>query len=241
MLKKLLVMLPILFVNYQLDAQNKKVLDKSASLSTAFGSSAFSASLGYQHLWKLGKKQKWAIGGGLRFTSYFGDNQYYITAPANLTKGKTGPGVLFADDISQNIDSVLFSTAQLNALNISVNFAYNFNKRFALGFNIDAIGFTFGSEQNGIYYANNGAGAAAKAKPTGFNWLLIGDNDKGTLNSEFYGRYQFKNKWGAKLGYQYLFTEYTTNTTIQTTPDGQKNDRFRYKSSAVSVGVTYAL
>jgi long-subunit fatty acid transport protein len=47
-------------------------------------------------------------------------------------------------------------------------------------------------------------------------------------------------KWGVKLGFQYLFTEYTTDTKVQTTPDGQKNDRFRSKGRGISLGVTYS-
>lgn len=237
-MKKSILVVTALFVFSQLSGQ-KKQTDKSASFTTAFGSSNFSASVAYQHLWKLGKKHKFGIGAGARLTSYFGSNQYFTTAPAKLTSGKKGPGVFFADDIVANIDSVLFKKAQLNALNLSINFTYNVYKKITLGFNIDAAGFTFGGKQNGSYLANNGAGSATTAKPTSFNLLLISDNDLGSLNSEFYGQYQINNKWGVKAGFQFLFTEYTTATKVQTTPDGQKNDRFRFKSSALSIGVTH--
>jgi len=36
-----------------------------------------------------------------------------------------------------------------------------------------------------------------------------------------------------------LFAEYTTGTKVQTTPGGDKNDRFRKKMSGVAVGVAY--
>jgi hypothetical protein len=221
------------------NAQKKEAIDNSASFTVALGSSEISTSLAYQHLWKLGKKQKWEIGAGVRFTNYFGSNQYYTTAPAKLTSGKKGPGVLFADDIPQNIDSVLFKKSQVNSLNLSINFVYNVSKKFDVGFNIDAVGFSFGGKQNGIYLGNNGIGATTAAKPSGFNLLLVSDNDKGALNSELYTSYHFNNKWGAKLGFQFLFTEYTTTTNIQTTPDGQKNNRFRNKSSGISIGITH--
>ncbi len=221
------------------NAQSKKTVDKSASFTIAFGSGDFSTALAYQHLWKLGQKQKFGIGAGLRLTNYFGSNKYFTTAPAKLTSGKTGPGVFFSETITANIDSVLFKKAQINALNLSVNFSYNIYKKITLGFNIDAIGFSFGGKQNGSYLGNNGTGAATTGKPTLFNALLISDNDLGTLNSEFFGKYQFNNKWGAKAGFQFLFNEYTTATTVQTTPGGQKNDRFRYKSGAISLGVTH--
>ncbi|MDZ7646567.1 MAG: hypothetical protein U5K54_04975 [Cytophagales bacterium] len=39
-----------------------------------------------------------------------------------------------------------------------------------------------------------------------------------------------------KVAYQYLFTEYTTDTEVQQLPE--PNDRFRNKSSMLSVGIT---
>jgi hypothetical protein len=240
-MKRLLILVFAAGTVTQLHAQKNKLVDKSASFTAAFGSSEFSTALAYNHLWKLGKKQKFGIGAGIRLTNYFGSNKYYTTAPAKLTSGKTGPSVFFADDILQNIDSVLFKKSQVNALNVSINFDYNIYKKISVGFNIDAIGFTFGGKQNGSYLGNNGAGAATTAKPTSFNLLLISDNDLGSLNSEFYAQYKFNKKWGAKAGFQFLFTEYTTATKVQTTPDGQKNDRFRNKSSGISFGITHQL
>ncbi len=238
MLKKIFSLALFFCLVANTNAQKSNKVDKSASFTLAFGSKQFSTALAYQHLLKLGKKQRAQIGIGARFTNSFGNNLFYTTAPAKLTSGKTGPGVLFADDLVQNIDSVQFTKPQVNALNISINLAYNIYKKITVGFNIDAVGFSFGSNQSGTYFANGGIGSATKAKPTSFNVLLISDNDKGSLNSEFYAQYKFDNKWGAKAGFQFLFTEYTTSTQIQTTPDGQKNDRFRNKASGISFGVT---
>lgn len=240
-MNKTLMLALMIGLSTQLFGQKGNPVDKSVSLTAAIGSSEFSTALAYQHLWKPGKKGKFGIGTGIRLTNYFGTNKYYTTAPAKLTSGKTGPGVFFSDDIPQNIDSVLFKKGQINALNIAINFGYNIYKKISLGFNIDAIGFTVGGNKKGSYLGNNGAGSATTAKPTGFNLLLISDNDLGSLNSEFYGLYKFNKKWGAKIGFQFLFTEYTTATKIQTTPDGQKNDRFRNKSSGISFGITHQL
>lgn len=237
-MKKLSIIVAILILSTSIQAQKRTSVSNSAAFTVAIGSSEFSTALSYQHLWKLGKKEKFGIGGGIRLTNYFGTSKYFTTAPAKLTSGKTGLGVFFADDIPENIDSVLFKNAQTNALNMSLNFDYTISKKIVVGFNIDAIGFTFGAQQNGSYLGNNGVGNATVAKPTSFNLLLVSDNDLGSLNSEFYAQYKFNNKWGAKLGFQFLFTEYTTNTEVQTTPDGQKNDRFRNKSSGISFGVT---
>ena len=69
--------------------------------------------------------------------------------------------------------------------------------------------------------------------------MLISDNDKGSLNSELFARYKWNDSWGVKLGLQFFFAEYTTDTDVQTTPGGEKNDRFRKKMAGVGVGVTY--
>jgi hypothetical protein len=222
-------------------AQQLPAKSRELGFTTAIGSSEFSTAFAYQHLWLVGKKKKLGLGAGLRFTNYFGFNKYFTTAPAELTSGKTGPGVFFSENIEENIDSVLFKNAQVNALNLSINIQYAFSKKFAAGFNIDAIGFSFGGRKDATYFGNNGTGGATTAKPTGFNLLLISDNDKGSLNSEFYGKYMFNNKWAAKLGYQFLFVEYTTDSKVQTAPGGQTNDRFRNKSSGILLGITRSL
>lgn len=225
-------------------AQQKKIraVDNFAELTTGIGSSQVTGSLAYVYNWKVGKRKKFELGLGARFTSYFGSNLYFTTAPAKLTSGKTDPTVLFAKDINQNIDSVLFPKAQINSLNLTLNFGYNFSKKFSAGLTIDAIGFSFGKKQSGIYYGNNFAtGVPVTAKPTAFNLLLISDNDKGSLNSELFARYRWNDSWGVKLGLQFFFAEYTTNTEVQTTPGGDKNDRFRKKMTGVGIGVTYNL
>ena len=221
------------------NAQTRKATEQSASFTTAFGKNQFTTSLNYRYLWNFGKKKQWQMGAGARLSNNFGRKNYYITAPAKLTSGKTGPGVFFADQIISNIDSIYINKSQVNALNITVNFGYKINDKFSVGFDIDAIGFSFGGKQSATYFGNGGAVANTNAKPTGFNILLISDNDKGSLNSEFFGQYNINKKWSAKLGFQFLFTEYTTDSKVQTTPTGEKNDRFRSKSGQLSLGTTY--
>jgi long-subunit fatty acid transport protein len=239
MIKKIIsiTFFSMLFVSA--NAQKRAATDQAASLSIAFGKNQFTTALNYQYLWNFGKKKQWQMGTGARLTNNFGNKNFYITAPAKLTSGKTGPGVFFSDQIAGNIDSLYFLKTQTNVINITVNFGYKINDKFTVGFNIDAIGFSFGGSQAGTYYGNAGTVVATNAKPTGFNLLLVSDNDLGTLNSEFFGQYNFNKKWAGKIGFQFLFTEYTTSTKVQTTPSGEKNDRFRNKSGELSVGATY--
>jgi len=53
------------------------------------------------------------------------------------------------------------------------------------------LGFSFGGKQTGSYI-NGNMGQTVTAKPTSFNILLVGNNDQGSLNLEFYLRYFFK-------------------------------------------------
>lgn len=191
--------------------------------------------LSYVHLWHFGEKQKLGIGIGGRFTSYFGANQYYITAPAQLTSGSTSPLIIFQDNIAANIDTFLIKSPQVNCLNLSINIDYQISKKLTAGFNIDAIGFSFGGNRNGNYI-NGPVPKTVDATPTSFNILLVSDNDRGSLNSEFLAKYSLNELWKIKVGAQFLFTEYTTSSKVQTFPN--ENDRFRNKSLLFCVGVS---
>lgn len=193
------------------------------SFTGGIGSNQGSISVDYFRLWRLGKSEKIEIGLGGRFTSYFGTAQYFSSAPPSLASE------------AKKSDSLLLQSPQVNVLNLAVNIGYRFSQKFGVGFNIDVTGFSFGKERDG-FYSNGNQGQATSAKPTSFNILLVGNNDRGSLNSEFYVRYFFKEKLGVKLAYQYLFVEYVTDTEVQQVPEA--NDRFRNKASLFSIGIT---
>lgn len=195
-------------------------------------------SVQYSHLWKIGKPGKLAIGLGARITSYLGANQYYITAPAKITSGSTGPFVIFKENIDENIDTLLVKSPQVTMINVSINIEYQISSRFVAGFNIDAIGFSFGADQN-ANYINGFTGKNTSAKPTRFNALLISDNDYGSLNSELFVKFKLNGRWSVRTGAQFLFTEYTTETEVQQYPE--PNDRFRRKSLLFGLGVNYQI
>lgn len=229
------IFLVLLFTPTFLFAQDRA---RYADVAIGVANSQGAVSLSYVHLWKLGAKKKFALGLGGRLTSYFGANQYYTTAPAELTSGSTGPGVIFKDDIIANIDSFFVKSPQANCLNISINAEYPVSKKIMAGFNIDLLGFSFGGSREGTYI-NGSTTATVNASPTPFNVLLVSDNDRGSLNSEMYLRYFVNEKIAVKLGAQFLFTEYTTSYPVQTYPSN--NDRFRNKSLMVCIGVSKSL
>lgn len=206
--------------------------------TTGLGDAQFSVSLSYGWDWELWKSKKFAIGLGGRLTSYFASNQYYITAPAKLTSGSTGPLVIFKENIEENIDTFLVQSPQMNAINAFVHLRYKLHKKIHVGFNIDMVGFSFGKSTRGTFISND-AQQVEEAVPTLFNILLISDNDRGSLNSELYGKYYWNDNLAVKVGAQFLFTEYTTTTDVQQYPE--PNDRFRNKSLMLAFGIAYKL
>jgi long-subunit fatty acid transport protein len=209
-------------------------VDASFAFAKYEGSQAFH----YTHMWKFFEARKFGIGLGGRITSYLGANQYYITAPAELTSGSSGPLVIFKENIVDNIDSLLVKSPRVTSLNVSINIHYQVTQKLLAGFNIDAIGFSLGKKTQGNYI-NGPSGSITKGKPTALNALLISDNDIGSLNSELFVSYKLNKKWSAKVAANFLFTEYTTDTKVQSFPKG--NDRFRDKSLMLGLGVTYQI
>lgn len=71
------------------------------------------------------------------------------------------------------------------------------------------------------------------ARPTPLNILLVSDNDRGSLNSEFYARQDIGGGWGVKYALNFAFTEYTATQRLR-----KNNDRFRHKALLPSFGLT---
>ena len=209
-----------------------------ADLNIGVGDSEGTVALSFNYDKGLGRKKKIVIGFGARFTGYLGKNQYYETAPAKLTSGTTGLGVIFKENIVTNIDTFLLKNAQVNSINLLITLGYNLSQKLMLRVNIDAVGFSFGQNTSGNYI-NGVQGSRESASTTPFNLLLTSDNDKGSLNSEFFARYLLNDKWAIKGGAQFHFTEYTTDTYVQQFPE--PNDRFRNKSLLFTAGVSYKL
>ena len=161
-MKKLLLFISIAFLSFGAIAQN----GTSFELGGALGSSVGSISAAGYHNWGIGAKKRFSVGTGVRFTSFFGTNVNFITAPADLT----------ADD--KNVDTLLAPSPSLNSLNLTINLGYKISEKIDVGFNIDAIGISFGPTGSPSYIRNKKA-VVTSASPTSTNILLVGDNDKG--------------------------------------------------------------
>ncbi|WP_317899599.1 hypothetical protein [Aurantibacillus circumpalustris] len=206
-------------------------------LALSASSNQFLGALSWTHFHAITKKKRFKIGYGIRFNVQSGKNLYYETAPAMLTSKRTDPGVLFSEIFHENIDTFYVAKSQNNSLNISINLQYTIKEKLDIGFNIDAVGFTFGGKTSGTYIAHQSSdnGSVQTSKPTSFNALLISDNDIGMLNSELYARYWIKEKWAIKAGVSFVFTEYTTDNKLRL-----ENDRWRNKALLGMIGITYS-
>ena len=176
--------------------------------------------------WSLGKKGRFFVGTGLRFTGFYGKNITLTSAPANLASDPA------------SVDTVFAPAPNINSLNLLINLGINVTEKLQIGFTIDAFGFSFGPTGKPDFISS-GQRSTVSARPTSVNSLLIDNNDRGSLGSYSYVNYKLTDKWGIKLAYQHLFNELTTTTTVQTKPEA--NDRSRVKSNLAFLGVRYRL
>ncbi len=221
-MKKLFLFISTFVLTFSVYAQQN---NNYAELGGGIGSSVGSINVALHKNWTLGKKNKFVIGTGVRFTSFFGTNVNFTTAPADLTGN------------DKNIDTLFAASPSLSSINALINLGYRLNDKLEVGFNIDVIGFSFGTKGTPAFISN-GKKTATTANPTSPNILLVGDNDQGSLNSHLYVKYEISRDIGIKLAYQFLFNELTTETKIQTFPSA--NDRFRQKSAMVFAGISYS-
>ncbi len=214
-------------------------------LAFSLGKQEVVGALSWNHLHGIGnKKQRFKIGYGLRLTSYYGYSagKFYTTAPSKYTSPVQGPTTIFSKTIEKNIDTIAFANPQVNSVNISINLQYSLSKKLELGFNIDAVGFSFAAKQltsviSSVYDQNQPY--LLSATPTKFNLLLTSDNDKGSLNSEFYLRYWLSEHFGIRGGYTFYFSEYTTSQKLTFDSGRIQTDRFRQKSGLAMIAISY--
>ncbi len=214
-------------------------------LAFSLGKQEVTGAISWSHLHGIGnKKQRFKIGYGLRFTSYYGYSagKYYTTAPSKYTSPVQGPTTIFSETFEENIDTLAFANPQVNSLNIAIHLQYSIHKKLDLGFNIDAIGFSFGAKQPGsvissVYDPNQPY--LLSTAPTKLNLLLTSDNDIGSLNSEFYIRYWLTEHIGIRTGYTFYFSEYTTEQKLSFDSGRIQNDRFRQKSGLFMLAISY--
>lgn len=182
---------------------------------------------------KLLKSEKLYIGPGVRAGFiYTSKNISFYTAPAKHSKE------------SSAIDTLIVNKPWSIPVNINFNVSYLLNKKLSLGVNLDIVGITLGSKQNGSYFPSikqqetKGARTVLNdesVKPMINNFNMIGNYRKGTTINEVFARYNLNERFSAKLGYIIITSEFITKSRI-----GYKsNYRYRNTSSQFCIGVSY--
>ncbi len=246
MKQRLLIVLPLFFIVTSGVAQQASQIHQLSRINQfidftgTIGSSQGTIAASFIYNWRLGKARKWELGVGARWTSYFGNRNDFTTAPARLARSTTIPFIIvFAGQETQNWDTLTVHSPFVNSINSTVNIGYNLNTRWSAGFNIDLVGISFGPKENGVLTSNGIAANEPNARPAAFNVLLTGDNDLGSLNSEFFLEYKLDKRWAVKAVYGFYFAEYKTSTVKQTAPDGTIVDRFRNKVNSLGLGLSW--
>ena len=229
----------------------KNRIHQFADFSAAAGSSQATFSLSYVHNWRLGKVKKFEVGLGARWTTFTGSKVDFLTAaPAKYTRSFTAPFIIFfAGQKEENFDTLTVQRPLTHSINITLNLGYHIGTKWYAGFNIDAIGFTFGRSGSSVFTGHNatngmkGTFIDPNSKPSSFNVLLTGDHDIGTLNSEFFIRYKLSSRIQLKALYQFIFVEYESNVEFveQQIQDGPTNNRFRNKGNLFGLGLSFQL
>ena len=234
----------ICYTGLQVQAQQTNLarihsfVDFTAAIGNQEGTTAFA----YVRNWRLGKTKKLELGFGLRLTSYLGINKEFYTAPARFAWSSTVPFLgVFSGHEYQNVDTLTVQRPSTNSLNVSANVGYRFAKKWYAGLNIDLIGFTVGRTTSSTLVSNGSAIDEPVTKASSWNVLLTGDLDYGSLNSEFFVKYNISPRLNLKAVYEFLFIEYKTQSIHQTTPDGTEVYRFRNKANLLGLGLSYEL
>lgn len=224
---KRLLLLTVCFLGMQVAAQQSgevlvtKQLLQEAGLSASLGGSFGAGSLMYQHSWQLGAKQRWRLTYGARFSTYFGSDIDHVSAPPDF----------YGDAAAE--DTVFVASPAMSNLTLFVGATYSIKNKVPIGFNIDAVGYTFGGDMEGTY-TGAGVSTPVTVNPGSVTALLVGPNDIGFLKAEFFAGYHINEKWTVRLGITNMYTEVRTPTELQA-----GNTRYRAENMGAMLGVFY--
>lgn len=227
-------------------------LSSGYDLGIAYSKNNYNPSATYYQLINIGEHKRFSLGWTARLGAFYGNDINYYTAPARLTREKTGFNALSGPIVVSNIDTVRYDHVSMTSLNIGFRAQINLG-RVEIGASADLLGVSFGRSRTGRYQSSTGqfqiksstgadsitnsftgANALQKSRPSLMNLRLLGDNDLGTLATELYARVRVSQRVGVKLGYQWL----TTETTVSNRDIVADNNRFRNRANMAYLAVT---
>ena len=242
----------ILSIHAEAQYSSRKDLSGGVDLGIAFNSNQLNPSITYFELVSMTKSKSFFIGWTGRLGAFYGNNIDYYTAPARLTRGKTGLSSLSKPILAENIDTLSFSYASQTSLNIGIRTEIHLG-RVEFGASADLLGFTFLGKNRvgrirsstGFFTGNDAAGneikkpfqgedANQQAHPQRLNLRLLGDNNRGMLTTEVYARVFIAQGVALKAGYQWLSTEMVINNIDIVA----NNNRFRNRADLAYIALT---
>jgi hypothetical protein len=198
----------------------------------------------YHEYLKIDPRGLFQVGWGLRATHLRGNDLDFITAPAHLTKGKSGFSSFNAPTLLRQIDTLQMKAA-ITSFNFNLSLQLSIFKGLDVGANADILGIAFGTRRAGYYLGSKGYSKTdslnlhqtyQQARPASASIQLLGDNTVGNLNTELYARLHIIPRVGVKVSY--LFT---TNEYITSQPLVDDNRRFRFRSPMIFVGLNFPI
>ena len=225
-------------------------LSSGFDVGMAYAKNNYHPSIAYYQLINAGERKLFAFGWTARLGAFYGDNLNYYTAPARLTRGKTGFGALSGPLVNNNIDTVRFDYVTMTSLSVGVRVQVNLG-RVELGASADLLGLTLGRRRTARYRSSTGLFSVdstttkpftgndvfQQARPSRLNLRLLGDNDRGTLSTEVYARVHVNQRFAVKVGYQWL----TTEVTVQNRDIVADNNRFRNRAGLAYLALTFPI
>jgi hypothetical protein len=205
---------------------------------------AWTVSALYHQYLKVDRRGLLQVGWGVRGSHSRGKELDFTTDPSRLTKGKTGFSALNAPIILRQIDTLQMKTG-ITSFNFNVSAQISLFGRLDIGANADILGFALGNRRAGYYLGSRGYNKVdslnlhqtyQQARPARLNILWLGDDRRGNLNAEIYARILFMQRVGVKVSYFFTTNEYRTDQPLV-----DDNQRFRFRSQMIYIGLTFPI
>ncbi|HNF72560.1 MAG TPA: hypothetical protein PLP34_09100, partial [Chitinophagaceae bacterium] len=178
-----------------------------------------------------------------RYTlSASGNKTIYNTAAIDLNRESN---FIFSKKVPLNIDTLSIENHQTHTWNLMLCIVFPV-KSWEVECRFDVLGFSSGSrKQATLQYGEEGeAIRKGSVIPAPRNLLLLGDNNRGTLNATLGVKHKLKHSWFGEFGLQYLRNEYQFDRPVQYKNSiGQSifTDRYRAVTLGAMIGLVYSL
>lgn len=225
-------------------AQPDSRITSGFDLGTGWKDKAWTLSGLYHQSLKIDRRGLLQVGWGVRGAHFRGKELDFTTAPSQLTKGKTGFSALNAPIILRQIDTLQMRTG-ITSFNFNLSAQISLFNRLDIGANVDILGFALGNRRAGYYLGSKGYNKVdslnlhktyQQARPARLNFLWLGDERRGNLNTEIYARIYVTQRVGVKVSYLFTTNEYRTDQPLV-----DDNRRFRFRSQMIFVGLTFPI